>query len=146
MKRNCLALESRAAQLKEVLPMCEQITRLGIGFSELVAYHTAVIKRADSGNIPTESAAYRVMEDIENYERIGDLKNEISKLVMQKCAIDQICAQRNKAITSLIKLQSFGVTDEEILNIHEFLNGVRLENAVRVPLFNFDHMKFSTLK
>ncbi|WP_162478177.1 hypothetical protein [Nitrososphaera sp. AFS] len=111
--------------------MCEQVMRLGIGFSELVAYHTAVIKRADLGNIPTESAAYRVMEEIESYERIGGLKNEISNLVMQKYAIDQICAQRNKAITSLVKLQSFGVTDEKIFNIHEFLNGARLGNVKR---------------
>jgi hypothetical protein len=84
--------------------MCEQVKRLGIDFSELVAFHTAVIKRADSGNLPKESATYRVMEEIEHYERVGGLKNEISKLVMQKYAIDQICAQRNRAITSLIKL------------------------------------------
>jgi hypothetical protein len=36
------------------------------------------------------NAAYRVMEDIENYDRMGGLKNEISKLVMQKYTIEQI--------------------------------------------------------
>jgi hypothetical protein len=72
------------------------------------------------------------MEEIENYERIGGLKNEISKMVMQKFAIDQMCVQRNRAINSLILLQSFGVTDQEILNIHEFLNEVHKENAVRI--------------
>ena len=55
----------------------------------------------------------------------------------------QMCVQRNKAINSLILLQSFGVTDEEILNIHELMNRARLENVVRMSrasLFNFDHM------
>jgi hypothetical protein len=42
-----------------------------------------------------------------------------------------LCTQRNEAITSLIKLQSYGVTDE-VFNIREFLNRARLENAVRI--------------
>ena len=65
------------------------------------------------------------MEDIENYDKLGGLKNEISKLIMQKYTIDQMYAPRNKTITALIKLQSYSVTDEEILNIHEFLNVAR---------------------
>jgi len=114
--------------------MCEQIMRLGIGFPELLAFHGAVMKKSDTENIPMETAAYRVMEDIENYGRIGDLKNEISKLVMQKYTIDQISSPRNKAITALIKLQSYAVTDEEILNIHELLIRARLENGARIPV------------
>jgi hypothetical protein len=144
LKNNCTTLEARTTRYREVLPMCVQIMRLGIGFSEMVAFHTAVIKRADSGNIPKESAAYRVMEEIENYERIGGLKNEISKLVMQKFTIDQICEQRNKAITSLIKLQSYGVADEEIFDIHEFLNRVRLDSAIGIGTHNhFDLYPFN---
>jgi hypothetical protein len=84
------------------------------------------------------------MEEIESYERIGGLKNEISNLVMQKYAIDQICAQRNKAITSLVKLQSFGVTDEKIFNIHEFLNGSRLGNVKRTMHGHPDSLMFSS--
>ena len=48
--------------------------------------------------------------------------------------IEQMCAQRNKAITALIKLQSYAVTDEEILNIHELLIRARLENGARIPV------------
>ena len=79
-----MILESRISHCRELLPMCEQIMRLGIGFPELLAFHGAVMKKSDTENIPMETAAYRVMEDIENYGRIGDLKNEISKLVMQR--------------------------------------------------------------
>lgn len=74
------------------------------------------------------------MEDIENYDKMGGLKCEISKLVMQKYTIDQMAAPRNKAITALIKLQSYSVTDDEILNIHEFLISARLENGGRIPV------------
>jgi DNA repair exonuclease SbcCD ATPase subunit len=32
LNKNCTTLESRAARFREVLPMCEQVMRLGIGF------------------------------------------------------------------------------------------------------------------
>ncbi len=41
-------------------------------------------------------------------------------------------AQRNKAVVALIKLQSYGVTDEEILSIFGVLDSACLENARRI--------------
>jgi hypothetical protein len=41
-------------------------------------------------------------------------------------------ARQKHAVSALIKLQSYGVTDDEILNIYEFMNRARLENAVRI--------------
>jgi hypothetical protein len=45
---------------------------------------------------------------------------------MQKYMVDQIKARQNKAISALTKLQSYGVTDHEILNIYGFLTSARL--------------------
>ena len=125
------ALEARANKYKEVLPLCEQVERIGIGLTELLALHSAVLNRAAKENLSRQDAAYRVMEDIENYEKIGGLKNEISNMVMQKYAIDQMTAPREKAINSLIRLQAFGITDEEILGLHGFLNMARSESATK---------------
>ena len=61
--------------------------------------------------------AYRVVEEIENYNRIGGLKNEISRLAAQRYAMNEKSAPRNRAITSLLKLQNYGITDVEILNV-----------------------------
>jgi hypothetical protein len=130
LNNNCKALEARAAQCRYVLPMCEQIMHIGIGLPELLAFHTAVVNKAERDNLSREAAAYRVMEDIENYEKIGGLKNEISKMVMQKYAIDQMTAPREKAINSLIRLQAFGITDEEILGFHGFFMA-RSESATK---------------
>ena len=44
--------------------MCKQIVDLRIGIGELIAFHTAVCEKAEMLNIPRESAAYRVIEDI----------------------------------------------------------------------------------
>ena len=78
------------------------------------------------------AAAYRVIEEIENYNRIGGMKNEISNLVMQKIAINQMSVPRDKAIAALLKLQNFGITDDEILNVYEYLNRARVESAARI--------------
>jgi hypothetical protein len=52
--------------------------------------YSGVVNKAAMDKLPREAAAYRVMEDIENYNKIGGLKNEISKMVMQQHAIVQI--------------------------------------------------------
>jgi len=73
-----------------------------------------------------------VIEEIENYNRIGGLKNEISRLAAQRYAMNEICAPRNRAITSLLNLQNYGITDDEILNVCEFLNRVHIESAATI--------------
>jgi DNA-binding ferritin-like protein len=41
LKNNCKILESHLNQFKDVLPLCEQIARLGIGFPELMMFQSA---------------------------------------------------------------------------------------------------------
>ena len=73
-----------------------------------------------------------MIEDIDNYNRIIGMKNEISNLAMQRYAINQISAPRDKAITALLKLQALGITDDEILNVYEFVNRARVESAATI--------------
>jgi hypothetical protein len=58
-----------------------------------------------------------------------DAKKQLNDTWTQIQMLNLLFARQNKAISALIKLQSFGVTDKEILNFHEFLNGARLESA-----------------
>ena len=89
--------------------------------------HTATLKKANSENVSLKTAVYHLMADIENYDIAGGLKNEISGLVIQKYAIEQIIAPRERAITTLMRLQSLGITDEEILNVYGCLNRAKSE-------------------
>jgi hypothetical protein len=102
---------------------------MAIGVDKLLPFSLAVNEKARTNNLPTSAAAYRVIEDIENYNRIGGLKKEISNLAMQRYAINQMSAPRDKAITTLLKLQAYGISDEEILNVYEFLNRARFEST-----------------
>ena len=79
---------------REVLPFCEQIMCLGIGFPELLAFHGAIMKKTDLDNMPMETAAYRVMEDIENYNKLGGMKKQLFDTSIQINMVEQILAPK----------------------------------------------------
>jgi hypothetical protein len=132
LKNNCQILEQRMSEDKQVLSLLQQIQSMGIGIDKLLPFSLAVNEKARTCNLPISAAAYRVIEDIDNYNRVGGLKNEISRLAVQIYGMNEICAPRNKAITSLLKLQNYGITDEEILNVFEYLNRARFESAIEI--------------
>jgi hypothetical protein len=102
---------------------------MGIGIDKLLPFSLAVNEKARTCNLPISAAAYRLIEDIENYNRVGGLNKEISRLAVQIFGMNEICAPRNKAIASLLKLQSYGISDQEVLNVYEYLYRTRSESA-----------------
>ena len=102
---------------------------MGISIDKLLPFSIAVNEQTQKYNLSISDAAYRVIEGFDDYNIISVMKNEISNLAMQRYAINQMHAPRDKAISSLLKLQNHGITAEEILNVFEFLNMARFESA-----------------
>jgi len=121
LNNSCKALESRLSGCREILPMCEQVMRVGIGFPELLAYHTAVVNKAEMLNISRESAAYYVIEDIRDYDKLGGMKKKLNDISMQIYLLNQFSARQNNAIMAMSKLQIQGFTEDQILNACRFL-------------------------
>jgi transposase-like protein len=117
-----LAFEARLATVKDVLPLAEQITRLEMGISELLAFHTAVYEKADMERIPLDTAAYKIVEDIRNYSQLGGLKKEQNRLQQQIFMSNMIMTTREQALVSLMRLQALGVTDMEIKNMAQLMD------------------------
>jgi hypothetical protein len=117
LKNNCKIIEERIDRCREVLPLCEQILRLRIGIGELLAFYTAVCEKAEMHNLSMESAAYRVIEDIQYYNKLGGMKKELSDLTTKVFVMNQLSARQNNAVMALIKLQSQGVTEDQILSL-----------------------------
>src|SRR5205823_6142104 len=107
LQDNSKRLEERMARCQSVLPLCEQIVRLRIGMGELLAFHTAVSEKAEMHNLSMESAAYHVIEDILDYDKLGGMKKERSDVAMQIYALNQFSGRQNNAITAVFKLQSY---------------------------------------
>ena len=123
------ALELRMAKYREILPLCQQIASFEIGFPEFLAFYSAVTKRADTENIQIHEAAFRLLQDIEDYNKLGDMKKHLYDTGMQIQMMNQIRARQNNTIMSLIRLQGYGLTDNEIINLNEFLIRALSESA-----------------
>jgi len=121
LEDNCKMLEERVARCQSVLPLAEQISRLPIGIGELLAFHTAVSETAEMNNLSMESAAYRVIEDIQYYNKLGGIKKQLSDVSTKVFVMNQFLARQNKAVVALFNLQSHGVTENQILYFHNIL-------------------------
>ena len=132
LKDNCAMLEKRMSGDRQVIPLLQRIRSMGIGIDKLLPFSLAVNEKARTCNLPISAAAYRVIVDIENYNRIGGMNKEITRLAVQIFGMNEICAPRNKAITSLLKLQRYGISDQEVLNVYEYLNRMRSESAATI--------------
>ena len=76
----------------------DQIVRLRI---ELLAFHTAVFEKAEMHNLSMESAAYRVIEDIQYYNKLGGVKKELSDVTTKIFVMNQLSARQNNAEMAL---------------------------------------------
>ena len=137
LNNRCKALESRVAQYKEALPWCEEIGRLGIRNENLLTYHIAVCEKAEMHNISRESAAYRVIEDIQYYNKLGGMKKQLNNITMQICMMNQFSGRQNYALNALMKLQFYGITEDQILSLCKTIetNGEQSINSYSFSTF-----------
>jgi predicted RNase H-like nuclease (RuvC/YqgF family) len=125
------AFEARLTTVKDVLPLAEQITRLKMGIGELLAFHSAVYEKADMERIPLDTAAYKIVEDIQHYSQLGGLKKEQDRLQQQIFMSQMLMASREATLESLAKLQSLGVKDEVIQNMAKVIDLVKLGSSIQ---------------
>ena len=83
LKDNCAMLEKRMSGDRQVIPLLQRIRSMGIGIDKLLPFSLAVNEKARTCNLPISAAAYQVIEDIENYNRIGGMNKEIARLAVQ---------------------------------------------------------------
>lgn len=76
-------LESRASQYNEIIPMCKRVVSGGIGFPLLLALETGAIKKTEDDGLPVGAAPFRIMQDIEDYNRHGGMKKKLYEILMQ---------------------------------------------------------------
>jgi hypothetical protein len=68
-----------------------------------------------------ETAAYRVIEDIHYYNKLGGIKKELSDVNTKVFVMNQISARQNNAVMTVTKLQSREVTEDQILYLSKYL-------------------------
>jgi hypothetical protein len=89
LKNNIEILSKKEAKYKEIIPLAQLIWDMHIGRSELISFKIAVNEAADTYGFPHSTAAFHVINTLRNYNKQGQLKNELSELNFQKYAINE---------------------------------------------------------
>jgi hypothetical protein len=102
---------------------------MNIDIKELLVFDNAVNQIAKQYNLPPSVAASRLLNEIRDYDKIGGMKREISRLSQQLIMVDGIYTNRNKAMRAMLNLESRGITEDRILYLNNFLenNGYNID-------------------
>ena len=134
LRNNCEILANRIDRYKEILPLAERIVAMRINTAGLLALDDAVYNTAELYNLPIYAAAFQVMNDIKDYNKLGGLKKQLAALCAQVHVVKEVCSHQNQAIVALVKLKSYGITEDHILNLNYYLerNKINLETLAAV--------------
>ena len=101
--------------------MAQIIWDLHIGSSELISFKVAVNEAVETYGLTPSAAALRVINIISDYNKKGQLEHELSKLSLQKYAINEFCSSHSQVINALANLRSHGITEQQIISLNNFL-------------------------
>jgi hypothetical protein len=103
-------LAKRIDKHKEILPLVEKIVAMKISMIELLVFHDAVNDAAEIYNLPVPAAAFQVINDIKDYNKLVGLRKQLAALRAQVYAVKEVCSYQNQAMVALLKLHSYGMT------------------------------------
>ena len=122
LKRHCGVLSEQVKKCNNVLPLAQKIMALNIDIKQLLVFDNIVNQLAEQYNLPPYVAALRLFNEINDYNEIGGLKKEVSRLSQQVFVVNTICANQNKAMMAMINLQSRGITEDRLLQLNNLLD------------------------
>ena len=71
------------------------------------------------------------MEDIRDYSQLGGLKKEQDRVQQQIYMFNALMANKQAALMSLIRLQSMGISEDQILNMDQYLQQYNGQQYIR---------------
>jgi hypothetical protein len=122
LRNNCEILSKQLIKYKEIIPLAEQVWDLHISKNELISFKVAITEAAEQYGFPRSTAAFHVLNNIRDYNKIGGLKKELNKLTTQVVSVNEICFRQNKSMMTVLNLQSRGISEDRILYLSNFLN------------------------
>ena len=115
LKNSCEILSGQVKECNNVLPLAQKIKAMNIDIQQLLVFESTVNQIAKQYNLPPSVAAFRLFNEIKDYEKIGGMKREISRLCQQIFVVNEVWANQNRAMMAMLNLQSRGITEDIIL-------------------------------
>ena len=78
------------------------------------------------------AAAYRILKDIDNYNKLGGMQKQLNDTIINLQMVNLVAARQNYAINTIVKLQLSGMTEDQILKTCRIIeaNGVQSMNSL----------------
>jgi hypothetical protein len=129
LRNNRTILSKQLTKYKEILPLAELVHSMHISGRELISFKAALNEAAETYGLTPTSAALDVINLIIDHNKKGQLKRELSELTFQKYAINEFCSRKSQIMISLVRLQRYGITEDQIINVNKFLekNGYNVD-------------------
>ncbi|MGA9169004.1 MAG: hypothetical protein WBZ20_02525 [Nitrososphaeraceae archaeon] len=105
-------------------------------------YFSAVGETVEQYNLPIYTAAFRVINDIKDYSKLGGLKKQLAALCAQVHAVKEVCSHQNQAMVALVKLKSYGIIEDHILNLNNFFE----RNKINLETLAADLERYGSMK
>ena len=94
---------------------------------ELLALKVGINQAAKHYNLSPLAATLRLIDDIKKYNKINGLREELSALYLQKYTLDQACSRQSQSLIGLAKLKSYGLTEDRLLQLNNFLENMGMK-------------------
>jgi hypothetical protein len=135
LRNNCEMLAKRIDKHKQILPLAEKIVAMKISLGGLLVLDLAISEIAEEYGIPMYAAAFRIINDIRDYNKLGGLKKQLGTLYAQLYTVKEVCSHQNQAMVALVKLKSYGITEDHILNLNNYVERNMMNNKITNPEF-----------
>ena len=86
-------------------------------------------------------AAFQVINDIQDYNKLGGLKKQLAALYAQVYTVKEVCSHQYQAMVALVKLKSYGITEDHILNLNNYLQRNKINLETPTDLERYGSMK-----
>ena len=117
-------LETRLAEVekyRDILPSAKQLGEMGVDFHEIIIWIEVIRDKAARERIDPKATVSLIVQDLKSYNQFNSLQKAIQRAQQDLSALNILIEQRQRAIASLVNLQSKGISDTELIELNNLI-------------------------
>jgi hypothetical protein len=112
-------LAQRIYQVKDLLPLADEMKRLGLDFSVANSFLICVKEMAQSRGLTEKEAAWKLADMLKSFEYLGGFETSIKSAKHQLELLNYAIEEKKQAIATLVDLRKKGIYEREIAQVVE---------------------------
>jgi hypothetical protein len=113
------SLSQRIYQVQHLLPIADEMKRLGLDFTIANAFLICVKGIAERRGLSEKQAVWKLADDLKNFEFLGGFETSIQNAKHQLELLEYAIEEKKQAIATLVDLRKMGIYDREIIQVME---------------------------